>query len=83
MELAELKYPILGAIDEYGASPGTTSVQYEEVIKTSLQNTMDGMKGKIVLSEQLEKVEIHYFMDESLNYGLRTVIHRLNHWQVM
>ena len=65
MELAELKYPIM-----WEQSMNTVLVQellrynkLTEVIKTSLQNTMDGMKGKIVLSEQLEKV------GNSLFYG--------------
>ena len=65
MELAELKYPIM-----WEQSMNTVLVQellrynkLAEVIKTSLQNTMDGMKGKIVLSEQLEK------LGNSLFYG--------------
>ena len=54
----------MGTIDEYGIVQELLRYnKLAEVIKTSLQNTMDGMKGKIVLSEQLEK------LGNSLFYG--------------
>jgi dynein heavy chain len=53
MELAELKYPI-----QWNQSMNTVLVQellrynkLNKIIKVSLKNTMDGMKGIIVLSE--------------------------------